>query len=488
MPASHETVLTGAVERAQGLAEASARPFPYNRRAWHNGMMLGIGEATALLLAFLLGGFIRWAWKGSPMIAPWMGYFVVGWLAGSAITRRLPGWGLGAVEELRRTVLLLSGVFSVAVAVLFLTKAADATSRFTLTTGFLFSLPLVPLHRLQMKRMLIRRGTWGAPTVIYGDERTATRVVEALHEERGLGYTPRGVFMNPVSPPPHTVAGLPVLGVADQHAPDASVAVVCMGAFPRDRFAEMVESSLSVYRRVLVIPDLFEAPSLWARPRDLMGMLGIEIPSNLLDPLARVLKRGADLLFVAALAPLWAPLSALLGLLVWLEDRADPLFLQERVGRDGHRFMTWKFRTMHPDAEGILQQQLEQDQALRDEWLANFKLRHDPRVTRIGAFLRRTSLDELPQLVNVLRGEMALVGPRPLPAYHYEELPERVRKLRDRVRPGVTGLWQVSGRSEAGHAGMSRWDAYYVRNWSIWLDIVIFVRTVRTVVTGHGAF
>jgi lipopolysaccharide/colanic/teichoic acid biosynthesis glycosyltransferase len=143
---------------------------------------------------------------------------------------------------------------------------------------------------------------------------------------------------------------------------------------------------------------------------------------------------------------------------------------------------------MHPDAEGILQSRLEDDPELRREWQTNFKLRRDPRITRVGAFLRRTSLDELPQLVNVLRGEMALVGPRPLPAYHYEELPERVRKLRDRVRPGVTGLWQVSGRSEAGHAGMSRWDAYYVRNWSVWLDIVIFVRTIRTVVTGHGAF
>jgi lipopolysaccharide/colanic/teichoic acid biosynthesis glycosyltransferase len=125
---------------------------------------------------------------------------------------------------------------------------------------------------------------------------------------------------------------------------------------------------------------------------------------------------------------------------------------------------------------------------LRKEWETQFKLRHDPRITSIGNFLRRTSMDELPQLVNVLRGEMSLVGPRPLPEYHHQELPERVKKLRDRVRPGMTGLWQVSGRSEAGTQGMARWDTYYVRNWSLWLDIVILVRTIRTVISRHGAF
>ncbi len=109
-------------------------------------------------------------------------------------------------------------------------------------------------------------------------------------------------------------------------------------------------------------------------------------------------------------------------------------------------------------------------------------------MTRVGRFLRKTSLDELPQLVNVLRGEMSLVGPRPLPDYHYRQLRPQIRTLRDRVRPGLTGLWQVSGRSEAGTSGMERWDAYYVRNWSVWLDIVILVRTVRVVIQAKGAY
>jgi lipopolysaccharide/colanic/teichoic acid biosynthesis glycosyltransferase len=142
---------------------------------------------------------------------------------------------------------------------------------------------------------------------------------------------------------------------------------------------------------------------------------------------------------------------------------------------------------MVPNAELVLQHHLEADAEARAEWEANFKLTNDPRITRVGAFLSKTSLDELPQLVNVLRGEMALVGPRPLPAYHHEQLPTRVRDQRRRMRPGMTGLWQVSGRSDAGHAGMVRWDPYYVRNWSIWLDVVVLVRTVRVVLFGSGA-
>ncbi len=151
-------------------------------------------------------------------------------------------------------------------------------------------------------------------------------------------------------------------------------------------------------------------------------------------------------------------------------------------------FKTLKFRTMHKEAEKILEAKLDEDPDLREEWEENFKLKNDPRVTRTGQLLRSSSLDELPQLFNVLRGDMSLVGPRPLPAYHYYGLSEQVRLLRDRVRPGITGLWQVSGRSEVGLEGMERWDTYYVRNWSIWLDFVILFRTVRAVLQKEGAY
>jgi Undecaprenyl-phosphate galactose phosphotransferase WbaP len=281
--------------------------------------------------------------------------------------------------------------------------------------------------------------------------------------------------------------GLPVLG--DRHAfTDAPVAILAMPDLSREETARMLDGPLSRYRRVVIIPDLLDAPSLGVRPRDFVGILGLEITSNLLDPFARTLKRVTDVVIVLATAPLWVPACLVLSLLVWIEDRAGPVFLHERVWENGRAFRTWKFRTMHPNAEKLLEEHLQRDPDLKAEWESNFKLRNDPRITRVGAFLRRTSLDELPQLLNVLRGEMSLVGPRPLPRYHHDGLPERVRRLRSRVRPGITGLWQVSGRSEAGMAGMEKWDTYYVRNWSLWLDIVILVRTIRAVSHGRGAY
>jgi lipopolysaccharide/colanic/teichoic acid biosynthesis glycosyltransferase len=174
--------------------------------------------------------------------------------------------------------------------------------------------------------------------------------------------------------------------------------------------------------------------------------------------------------------------------LIWIEDRRAPLFFQERIGRDGKPFHTIKFRTMVPDAEAVLQRKLREDAELRLEWETFFKLRKDPRVTSVGRFLRRTSLDEIPQLLNVLRGEMALVGPRPLPMYHHSELPARVRSLRQQVPPGITGLWQVSGRSDSGNEGMIEWDPYYVENWSLSLDSRILARTVSVVLKGSGAY
>ena len=203
---------------------------------------------------------------------------------------------------------------------------------------------------------------------------------------------------------------------------------------------------------------------------------------------ARIIKRAFDLAALISSAIFWLPLCLIIAALIWLEDRKNPLFLQERIGKEGKVFKTWKFRTMVPNADEVLAQKLEEDPALREEWEMFYKLRNDPRITKMGHFLRRTSLDEIPQLVNVFKGEMSLVGPRPLPRYHYEVLPAHVRALREQVQPGLTGLWQVSGRSDAGTEGMEISDPAYVKNWSLGLDFKILIKTVSVVVKGTGAY
>ena len=186
--------------------------------------------------------------------------------------------------------------------------------------------------------------------------------------------------------------------------------------------------------------------------------------------------------------PIWFPVCAIIYLIIFFQDGENPIFVQERLGKNGKAFRTFKFRTMVPNAEEVLKKVLEEDAALREEWETFYKLRKDPRVTRIGNLLRRTSLDELPQLFNVLRGEMVMVGPRPLTAYHQDVLPASVRALRESVKPGITGLWQVSGRSDSGTEGMNKWDPYYVQNWSLKLDFSILVRTAFVVIACKGAY
>lgn len=303
-----------------------------------------------------------------------------------------------------------------------------------------------------------------------------------------MGYMPSAVFDDNDRRWGDYLDTVPILGGTENVAPDASVAFLAIPGVDAQRQAELLEGPLSCYRTVVVLPDLVDAPSLWVRARDFAGILGLEVASTLTRPVPKAVKRLIDLIAVILSAPLWLPVMAVSAFLVWLGDRKSPFYAQTRVGQGGQTFGALKMRTMVPNAEAVLEKALDADPELRQEWDLTFKLENDPRITRVGAFLRRTSLDEIPQLINVLRGEMSLVGPRPLPAYHHEELPFRVRELRERVRPGITGLWQVSGRSDSGNVGMERWDPYYVRNWSLWLDVVILVRTLRVVFKGSGAY
>ncbi|GAA0501785.1 exopolysaccharide biosynthesis polyprenyl glycosylphosphotransferase [Deinococcus depolymerans] len=447
--------------------------------------------------AALLGGNLAaWtaAWAAMQALVPTLSPPAVRWEALFVLHailmvggKLLPGWGLGAVAELRYTVQLT------ALLLLGSSLSGFITHRSLVREGpnlllLVLLIPLLLLARSLVKSLLLRRGAWGVPVVVYGGAATGERVICALQQEPGLGYHPVAVYDDATQRQDTRVAGVPVAGPTSSWTYETPVAILAMPGAPRARQVQLLDGPLSVYRSVIVIPDLFDVQSLWARTQDLGGILGVRLNQKLADPVARRTKRLLDLTAVTVTAPVWVPLCLLIGLLIWLEDRQSPLFLQPRVGLGGVTFNTWKFRTMLPDAEAVLQTRLAQDAALREEWEANFKLRRDPRITRTGRFLRKTSLDELPQLVNVLKGEMALVGPRPLPAYHHDLLPAFVQHLRREMRPGMTGLWQVSGRSDAGNDGMIQHDPYYVRNWSVWLDAVILLRTFRAVLRSAGAY
>jgi len=222
--------------------------------------------------------------------------------------------------------------------------------------------------------------------------------------------------------------------------------------------------------------DLLDAP-----PAD--GLV-IRVSDSLARPLAQAAKRGFDLAAAALALVLLSPVLVVIAALI-RRDGGPALFLQARAGRGGAVFQCYKFRTMSVDAEDRLSALLASDPDKRAQWDAYQKLDHDPRVTGVGAFLRRASLDELPQLINVLKGEMSLIGPRPM-LLSQRALYGASLDAYERLRPGLTGFWQVNGRNRTTFEERARLDDWYARNWSLWRDGVILVRTVRELVFAGG--
>jgi exopolysaccharide biosynthesis polyprenyl glycosylphosphotransferase len=233
---------------------------------------------------------------------------------------------------------------------------------------------------------------------------------------------------------------------------------------------------------LVVAPQLTDVagPRVHIRPVEGLPLLYVEEPK--LSGLAWLVKNLMDRILAAVLLIVLMPLMLLISSLIRLSDRGPAIFSQPRVGREGKTFRVLKFRTMYTDAEERLAHLVDQNES--DGLL--FKIKDDPRVTPVGRLLRRTSLDELPQLINVLVGEMSLVGPRPLPADDGDFLGDVRRRLL--VRPGMTGLWQVSGRSELSWDDAVRLDLYYVDNWSLAFDLLILWRTVGVVFGRRGAY
>ena len=342
----------------------------------------------------------------------------------------------------------------------------------------------------RMGASLSRARSLGLNTLVIGAGHVGRTIARRLDERPGLGLTPIG-FLDEDPLEDRSNQGPPVLGAI----PDLEEVVGTLGvehvvvAFSRAPHSVL----LGVVRRcralgieVSLVPRLFEEVS---------GRVSVEhLGSVALLRVDRVDPRGwqfevkylVDRLLSAIAVILLAPILLLIALLVKLSSPGSVLFRQPRVGLDGKEFDLLKFRTMRDDPEAPQHNEAWAIRALGHEAPSGEEI--SDRRTSLGKFLRTYSLDEFPQLFNVLKGEMSLVGPRPLPRYHHEDLPERVRDLRERVRPGITGLWQVSGRSDAGNVGMERWDPYYVRNWSLWLDAVILVRTVQVVLKGSGAY
>jgi len=263
-------------------------------------------------------------------------------------------------------------------------------------------------------------------------------------------------------------------------------AIVDVPGLQSKKLLQVIEAAGGAFSHMLLIPDLVGFGATGAPSKSIAGVMGIEIRQQLLLPGPRFAKRALDFTLTVVGGLMILPIILTLALLIKLDSKGAIFYRQERLGRDGTRFKALKFRSMHGDGEARLAAVLASNPKMAKEYEEFHKLTNDPRVTRIGRVLRKYSLDELPQLWNVLWGEMSLVGPRP---YLEREIPDMQRQegIVLRSMPGMTGLWQVGDRNSTGFAERVKTDVHYVRNWSPWLDIYILGKTIGVVLAGTGS-
>ena len=449
----------------------------------------GLALGLALLLRGWLGLFLDSPLVTLPNLQTAL-YALLLWPAAAWREGLYPGYGLTAPQELRKGVAAAAyaGLILMAGTLLFYEELLPR-SVFLLTT--LLTMVFCPVGRALAKRALHAFGLWGRPVVILGAGRAGRRVARALRRRPLDGLEPVAFFDDDVGKQGLLFEGVRVrgsLGEANAYALGRGVqhAIVAIPTASSEELAGFVNGRGHVFKRVQFVPNLAGLPSREVYASDLDGMLALEVRSGLYNPANRLAKRALDLLGGGVGTLLAAPLLSALALWIRLDSPGPAFYESGRIGQKGETFHCLKFRTMYKDADARLGDLMRTDPVMYEEYTRYHKLQDDPRVTPAGRFLRRYSLDELPQLFNVLKGEMSLVGPRPYLTRERVDMGEKAPAILE-AKPGMTGYWQVSGRNEITFEDRLEMEAHYVRNWSIWWDIVILTQTAAAVLGRQGA-
>jgi Undecaprenyl-phosphate galactose phosphotransferase WbaP len=407
--------------------------------------------------------------------------------------RKLPFW-----DETRELLKATSASTVAILSLITLGKMYDI-SRMTIIFLWCFGLIVFPLFRLLGKRILYAIGLWKDKVIIIGAGTAGVETAKGLNADKHLGYDVIG-FLDDDEEIGKQVrvngAIYKIFGKVRHFKKfirhlDVSTVIIAIPSLSVERLSELTNNVQKHTKSVLLVPDIkgIALTNTELYHLFVQQLFLLKINNNLKSPYNRFIKRTFDLVLPLLFLPVLLLLVGTLGLLIKLDSPGPVFYRHTRIGRNGRPFSIYKFRSMYRDSRARLTRILETDPSARQEWSVSFKLKNDPRITRMGRILRKTSLDELPQIFNVLQGEMSLVGPRPV---LQEELTQYYKKefadYYHLVRPGITGLWQVNGRNDLDYDVRVRLDAWYVLNWSAWLDIVILLKTFRVVLNKEGAY
>lgn len=382
------------------------------------------------------------------------------------------------------------GIFTIAS----IGKISDEISRTVVVLMGTLAIVLLPLIRMTFKKSLRRIGLFQRRVLILGAGETGRLMLKALRREPNYGYEIIGFLDDDPEKCGKRIEGIKIHRGVDralQYINRCNIedVFIAMPGAGKERLQGIINNVQQQVKNILFVPDIFGIAVVGTTLQHFFHeeAFALEMKNNLLVPVNILLKKSFDLVISMVLLPFLLSLMLLLMVLIRVDSKGPAIFFQERIGKSGRTFRCFKFRTMYDDAEEQLAYMLSNDPVRKQEWTTFWKLKDDPRITRIGKFLRKTSLDELPQILNILKGEMSLVGPRPYLPSEWALMKDMAGSILN-VSPGLTGLWQVSGRNKTSHEYRIALDTWYVRNWNLWLDIVILLKTVRIVLEREGAY
>ena len=468
------------------------------RQVFLTSLPLFFADLAALVVCYLVGTVVTTLILQTPiyyhglwnnMTALCLCHFLLGSVLGL-----FPASGMNPVRELRNQITSISGSFLVVIALNGLVGVVTTNEVNTVMLAFPLVVVVGPSSRFTARRAFAKCHWWGERVIILGNGRQGKLVYQFLERMPQRGLKPLGVVDECANE--HLMSNLDgsleFLGVTSElvsvcRKNDCHWVIAAVGDKSEEEVRRIIAEG-SLIPNLVVLNSNMMMPTLWVNSFEAAGFTGIHVRDRMLVPFDRMFKRIVDVGLAALLLVVTVPLFLIL--LLWAQKvNSGPVFYcHHRIGRQGKRFGVWKFTTMVSDAPTVLREYLESNPAARREWETFHKLKNDPRVIAgYGTFLRRASLDELPQLWNVLKGEMSLVGPRPVYTQDEVQMYGDLYPLYLRVRPGLTGLWQVSGRNNTTFADKVCLDTYYVMNWSLWLDYFILLRTIRTVLFREGS-
>ncbi|WP_022849937.1 undecaprenyl-phosphate galactose phosphotransferase WbaP [Limisalsivibrio acetivorans] len=415
-------------------------------------------------------------------------------LLGTISYKGLYGGRQPAMEEAKNIMGAVTFSLLIVFALVSIGRMTDMVSRLTLFFLWFYSMLIFPLLRIAGKRVLFALGVGTDKILVAGCGADSASAAEAILAERNYGYEIYGFYGK-------LECGSKTLRAAGHEYPvytggiDSLLEAVNTVVFVESEFTqdEITELTTKVRRRIkgiVTVPDAGRGIMMNSEFHYLFRhrTFLLKAKNNLASRFNKYAKRAFDIAFTLAVLPFVGLIMLVAGILIKLDSRGNIFYSHERVGENGKRIRVLKMRSMYTDSAERLEHILKNDPVRAEEWRRSRKFKNDPRITKVGRILRKTSIDEMPQFINVLKGDMSVVGPRPIVESEIEEHYGKDGEYYRMVKPGITGLWQVSGRSDTAYDDRVRLDSWYVINWSIWLDILIIMKTLGVVIKKEGAY